>query len=125
MESINTGNLQGYADKLINLAIEYGPTLLLAIIVLVAGFWIIKLVLKGTDKAMERSNIDISLRKFLRSLLGILLKVLLLISVASMIGIATTSFIAIIGAAGLAVGLALQGGLANFAGGVIILIFGH
>jgi small conductance mechanosensitive channel len=123
MDSINAGNLQGYADKLINLAVEYGPTLLLAIIVLIVGLWIIKLVLKGTDKAMERSNIDISLRKFLRSLFGILLKALLLISVASMIGIATTSFVAIIGAAGLAVGLALQGGLANFAGGVIILIF--
>jgi small conductance mechanosensitive channel len=123
MDSINTGNLQGYADKLINLAVEYGPKLLLAIIVLIVGLWIIKLVLKGTDKAMERSNIDISLRKFLRSLFGILLKALLLISVASMIGIATTSFVAIIGAAGLAVGLALQGGLANFAGGVIILIF--
>lgn len=123
MDSINAGNLQNYADKLINLAVEYGPKLLLAIIVLIAGLWIIKLVLKGTNKAMERSNIDISLRKFLRSLFGILLKALLLISVASMIGIATTSFVAIIGAAGLAVGLALQGGLANFAGGVIILIF--
>jgi small conductance mechanosensitive channel len=75
------------------------------------------------NKTMERSNIDISLRKFLSSLFGIILKVLLLISVASMIGIATTSFVAILGAAGLAVGLALQGGLANFAGGVIILIF--
>lgn len=123
MDTINAGNLQGYADKLINLAVEYGPKLLLAIIVLIAGLWIIKLVLKGTDKAMERSNIDISLRKFLKSLFSIMLKALLLISVASMIGIATTSFVAIIGAAGLAVGLALQGGLANFAGGVIILIF--
>ncbi len=119
MENLNTSYLQ----KLIDLSAEYGPKLLLAIIVLIIGLWVIKLVIKGANKAMERSNIEVSLRKFLRSLFGILLKVLLLISVASMIGIATTSFVAIIGAAGLAVGLALQGGLANFAGGVIILIF--
>jgi small conductance mechanosensitive channel len=123
MEAINANSLQYYSQKLIDLAVEYGPKLLLAIIVLLAGLWIIKFVLKGANRAMDRSNVDVSLRKFLGSLFGILLKVLLLISVASMIGIATTSFVAIIGAAGLAVGLALQGGLANFAGGVIILIF--
>ncbi|HAS76051.1 MAG TPA: mechanosensitive ion channel protein MscS, partial [Marinobacter adhaerens] len=66
---------------------------------------------------------DPTLNKFLCGLIGAILKILLLISVASMVGIATTSFIAIIGAAGLAVGLALQGSLANFAGGVLILIF--
>lgn len=123
MNNLSTTSLQSYGQKAIDLAIEYGPKLLLAVIVLLAGLWVIKLVAKTTGKAMERSNVDISLRKFLISLFGILLKVLLLISVASMIGIATTSFVAIIGAAGLAVGLALQGGLANFAGGVIILIF--
>jgi small conductance mechanosensitive channel len=123
MEGINANSLQYYSQKLIDLAVEYGPKLLLAILVLAVGLWIIKLALKGINRAMERSNIEISLRKFLSSLFGILLKVLLLISVASMIGIATTSFVAIIGAAGLAVGLALQGGLANFAGGVIILIY--
>ena len=123
MDTLSTNNLQGYVQKLSNLAVEYGPKLLLAIIVLIVGLWIIKLVVRAMNKTMERSNIDISLRKFLSSLFGIILKVLLLISVASMIGIATTSFVAILGAAGLAVGLALQGGLANFAGGVIILIF--
>jgi small conductance mechanosensitive channel len=123
MDNINTSTLQGYMEKAIDLAIEYGPKLLLAIIVLIVGLWIIRLVVKSINKAMEHSNVEPSLRKFLSSLSGILLKVLLLISVASMIGIATTSFIAILGAAGLAVGLALQGGLANFAGGVIILIF--
>ncbi len=123
MDGINANSLQYYSQKLIDLAVEYGPQLLLAILVLFAGLWIIKLALKGANRAMERSSIEISLRRFLNSLFGILLKVLLLISVASMIGIATTSFVAIIGAAGLAVGLALQGGLANFAGGVIILIY--
>ena len=120
---MDTNNINIYLEKLITLAVEYGPKLLLAIIVLFAGLWIIKLLLKGINKTMERSGLELSLRKFLGSFSGILLKVLLFISVASMIGIATTSFVAIIGAAGLAVGLALQGGLGNFAGGVIILIF--
>ena len=120
---MNADQIQSYTQKIIDLAIVYGPKLLLAIIVLIIGLWIIKLINKGLNKAMEKGDVDISLRKFLGSLAGILLKVLLLISVASMIGIATTSFVAILGAAGLAVGLALQGGLANFAGGVLILIF--
>ena len=120
---MNADQINTYTQKAVELIIEYGPKLILAIIVLIIGLWIIKLVIKGLNKAMEKGDVDISLRKFLSSLSRILLKVLLLISVASMIGIATTSFIAILGAAGLAVGLALQGGLANFAGGVIILIF--
>ncbi|MBT8378959.1 MAG: mechanosensitive ion channel [Ignavibacteria bacterium] len=123
MEELNTNQVQNYSQKAIDLVIEYAPDLILAIIVLVVGLFIIKLIVKATNRAMERSEVDISLRKFLSRLFGILLKVLLLISVASMVGIATTSFVAILGAAGLAVGLALQGGLANFAGGVIILIF--
>ncbi len=120
---MNADQINTYTQKAVELVIEYGPKLILAIIVLIIGLWIIRFVIKGLNKAMEKGDVDISLRKFLSSLSGILLKVLLLISVASMIGIATTSFVAILGAAGLAVGLALQGGLANFAGGVIILIF--
>jgi small conductance mechanosensitive channel len=120
---MNTNNLQVYVQKTIDLAAEYGPKLLLAIIVLIIGLWIIRFAVRVMNRTMERSHIEVSLRKFLSSLFGMILKILLLISVASMIGIATTSFVAIIGAAGLAVGLALQGGLANFAGGVIILIF--
>ena len=123
MEELNTNQVQNYGQKAIDLVIEYAPDLIVAIIVLVVGLFIIKLIVKATNKAMERSEVDISLRKFLNRLFGMLLRVLLLISVASMVGIATTSFVAILGAAGLAVGLALQGGLANFAGGVIILIF--
>ncbi len=117
------GDLQTYYDKGIELLWEVVPDFLLAIVALLIGLWIIKVLVKSTEKAMEKGNVDVSLRKFFRSLLNIGLKVLLLISVASMIGIATTSFIAIIGAAGLAVGLALQGSLSNFAGGVLILLF--
>ncbi len=116
-------NVQIYYQKGIDLIWKVVPDLLLAIIVLLIGLWAIKFVVKGLNKIMEKADVDISLRKFLSSLAGIGLKVLLLISVASMVGIATTSFVAILGAAGLAVGLALQGSLANFAGGVLILLF--
>ena len=123
MDNLTTSNFQTYMQKAIDLVVAYGPKLLLAIIVLVVGLWIIRIIVRSINRAMEHSKVEASLRKFLSSLFSILFKVLLLISVASMIGIATTSFVAILGAAGLAVGLALQGGLANFAGGVLILIF--
>ena len=100
-----------------------GPNLILALVVLVIGFWIIKLISKGSEKTMHRAKIEESLKRFLISLINIALKALLLISVASMLGIATTSFVAVLGAAGLAVGLSLQGSLSNFAGGVLIIIF--
>jgi len=116
-------NFEIYYKQAIDFAWNVIPGFLLALIVLIIGLWIIKLIVKGVNKAMEKSDVEISLRKFLLSLTSIGLKALLLISVASMIGIATTSFIAVLGAAGLAVGLALQGSLANFAGGVLILLF--
>ncbi len=117
------GNLEAYTSKAIELIMSYGPKLVLAIIVLLIGLWLIKILVKAFKKVLENAGMDVSLQKFLTSLVSILLKALLIISVASMVGIATTSFIAILGAAGLAIGLALQGSLANFAGGVLILIF--
>ena len=123
MEVFNMNNLQGYTGKAVELLMGYGPKLLLAIVTLIIGLWIIKLFVKAFGRTMERSKTDVSLQRFLLSLVGILLKVMLVISVASMIGIQMTSFIAILGAAGLTVGLALQGSLANFAGGVLILLF--
>lgn len=116
-------NLNAYYQKAIDFAWDVIPDLLLAVVVLIIGLWTIKLVVKGLNKVMEKGDVEISLRKFFLNLSGIGLKALLLITVASMVGIATTSFIAILGAAGLAVGLALQGSLANFAGGVLILLF--
>lgn len=103
------------------MALSYSPKLLLAIVTLLAGLWVIKRFVRFLDAKLGEK--DPTLSKFLCGLLSILLKALLLISVASMIGIATTSFIAVLGAAGLAVGLALQGSLSNFAGGVLILVF--
>ncbi len=109
-------------DKLEHYALTYGPKVLLAILTLILGLWAIALFTRWVGRLMEKRELDVSLRPFLKSMLGTLLKVLLFISVASMLGIETTSFIAVLGAFGLAVGLALQGSLANFAGGVLILI---
>ncbi|MDP8313490.1 MAG: mechanosensitive ion channel, partial [Candidatus Celaenobacter antarcticus] len=111
-----------YFDKAIELVMEYGPKLILAILVLIIGMWIIKGVKKLFTKAMQKGQVEISLQKFLISMITVALKVLLLISVASMVGIATTSFIAILGAATFAIGLALQGSMSNFAGGILILL---
>jgi len=112
-----------YTNQALDLVIKHGPGILLAIVTLFIGLWLIRIVVKSMEKAMNRANVDESLHKFLGSLISILLKVLLLISVASMLGIEATSFIAVLGAAGLAVGLAMQGSLSNFAGGVLILLF--
>ncbi|WP_054112822.1 mechanosensitive ion channel family protein [Marinagarivorans algicola] len=115
--------MQSQVDKIIELVTIYGGRFVLAIVVLIVGLWIIgrlsKLVRKSTVKGLP----DETLAKFLSNIFEVILKVLLVISVASMVGIETTSFVAVLGAAGLAVGLALQGSLSNFAGGVMILIF--
>jgi len=105
------------------LTMSYGPKLVAAIAVWVIGGWIVKLILKGIDKTMEKGKTDASLRPFLSGLIGGLLKVMVVITALGMLGIEMTSFIAILGAAGLAVGMALSGTLQNFAGGVMILIF--
>jgi len=120
---VNTEQISIYIDKAIELLMLYVPQLVLAIVVLLVGLWIINRVVKIMDKGMQRSRMEPTLARFLQSLVNIGLKALLLISVASMVGIATTSFIAVLAAAGLAVGLALQGSLGNFAGGALILMF--
>lgn len=114
--------MTAYTSKAVDYLINNGPRVLLAIVVLFIGLWIIKRISKLAKKAMSIQKFDPSLLTFLTSLLSIGLKVLLIVSVAGMIGIATTSFVAVLGAAGLAVGLSLQGSLANFAGGVLVLL---
>lgn len=112
-----------YIDKGVSMFIGYAPTLLLAIVALILGFWIANMLSKTSVKMMKKQGVDESLQGFLKSFISILLKTLVIISVAGMVGIEMTSFIAILGAAGLAVGMALSGTLQNFAGGVMILIF--
>ena len=116
-------NTQEIMDVATNMVMTYGPEILKAIIVWFIGVWVIKLTVAGFGKVMNRSKLDVSLQSFLKSIAAIVLKVMLGITVLSMLKIEMTSFIAILGAAGLAVGLALSGTLQNFAGGVMILLF--
>lgn len=111
-----------YSSIAIDYVMTYGPKVVLAIVTLIVGLWIIKLVTNSTRKAMTKKEFDPSLTPFLVTILSVALKVMLLISVVGMVGIEVTSFIAVLGAVGLAIGLALQGTLQNFAGGVVILL---
>ncbi len=104
-------------------AFEYGVKIVLAIIILFIGFQLIKVIVNFIEKGMLRSKVDKSIRPFLKSIISIGLKILLLLSVAGTLGIKTTSFVALLASAGLAFGLALQGSLSNFAGGILILLF--
>lgn len=110
-------------QKWIDLATEYGLKIIAAIVIWIVGSWIIKKLLKASRKIMTKSSYDESLQKFLLNLLNWGLKILLVITLLGTLGVPTTSFAAIIAAAGLAIGLALQGSLGNFAGGVLIMIF--
>ncbi|WP_339436029.1 MULTISPECIES: mechanosensitive ion channel family protein [unclassified Pseudomonas] len=107
----------------IPMIMEYGSRVLLAVITLAIGWWLINVFTHRVGRLLATRNADLALQHFVTSLANIALKVMLIVSVASMIGVATTSFVAAIGAATLAIGLALQGSLANFAGGVLILLF--
>lgn len=118
MEQINN-KISTYID----MAIEYAPKVLLGLLALLIGLWIISKIVKMLGNVMNRSSLDKSVQPFLLSLVGVILKVMLLFSVAETVGLQTTSFIAVLAAAGFAVGMALQGSLANFAAGVMVLIF--
>ncbi len=115
--------VERYTKEAYDFAVDFAPKLIIALLVLIVGFWAIRQFGRLSEKAMQRRAFDVSLRTFLRSLISIGLKIILLITVAGMLGIQTTSLVTILGAAGLAVGLALQGSLSNFAGGVLILVF--
>jgi small conductance mechanosensitive channel len=116
-------NLSNAIDYLTEFAMTYGLRLLGAIVVLIIGWKIIGAIKRSLNRTMEKREMEASLKSFLSSVLIILLRVMLIISVLSMLGVAMTSFIAILGAFGLAIGLALSGTLQNFAGGVMILLF--
>lgn len=120
---LDIDQLSAHLDNALTMTMLYLPKLVLAVVVLFVGLSLIKRLVALMGSGMARTQAEPTLTRFLESLVSIVLKALLFISVASMIGIATTSFIAVLGAAGLAVGLALQGSLANFAGGVLILLF--
>lgn len=108
---------------LTEIVMVYGMNLVWAILTLVVGLWIVNIVVRGVRKGLDKGETEETLKSFLTSIVSILLKVMVYITALGMLGVEMTSFIAILGAAGLAVGLALSGALQNFAGGVMILLF--
>ncbi|WP_428658371.1 mechanosensitive ion channel family protein [Runella sp.] len=116
-------NLASIKDQIILAITQYGGKILLAIAVFIVGRLLIGRISRFISNRMNSSHIDRDVQPFLKSLVTVGLTVMLLLSCAGILGIQTTSFVAILGAAGLAVGLALQGSLANFAGGVLLLVF--
>jgi small conductance mechanosensitive channel len=116
-------NFEGRIEKLIDLLVLKVPELVAGVVILIVGRYVIKLILKILNSRFEKRNLDISIRGFILSLLKFVCYTLLILTVASTVGIQTTSFIAALSAFGLAVGMALQGSLSNFAGGVLILLF--
>lgn len=101
----------------------WAPKILSAILVLIIGFWIVGWIINLLGKAMDRAQMDKDVQPFLKSLSGVLLKILVLITAAGIVGIEVTAFAALIAAGGLAIGMALQGTLGHFASGVLILLF--
>lgn len=119
---------QEYTDSILEIIekyniMDYAFNIVFAILILIIGLWLAKKIVKISQKLMAKRGIDETLQKFLGDLMNWVLKILVFITAISQVGVETTSFVAILGAAGLAVGLALQGSLANFAGGALIMIF--
>ncbi len=115
--------MQEFIDMLITKAELYAPDILLALLTLIVGFWLANRISDLLARALRSRHVDESIIPFLGSIVSVLLKVMVLISVAGMVGIETTSFAALIAAGGLAIGLALQGSLGHFASGVMLLTF--
>lgn len=115
--------VNSYIDQLTLLAWQYGPRLLSALAILIAGFWVIRKFSQGFNAFLRARKIDDSLTPFFGTLIDTSMKVILLLVVASKVGIETTSFIAIFSALVFSIGLALQGSLGNFASGILILLF--
>ena len=114
---------QGWVDKGIDFAVEYGPKVLGAILIYLIGSWIVGRIVRALRRVMKRLNYEESLQRFLMNLISWGLRIVLILLVVSALGVDVTMFAAILAAAGLAVGLALQGSLSNFAGGVLVMIF--
>ena len=110
-------------DDIHGFLLKIGTNVLVAVAILVIGFWVVKMMVKAVKKILRKSHTDESLVTFLSSLMTMVLKILIVISAITQLGVEMTSFVTILGAAGLAIGLAFSGTLSNFAGGVMILIF--
>lgn len=126
MKDLNLSNVQDNWENFITSAIAMAPRLITAlvsaILIFIVGRWIIGLLKKLIRKAFIKKEVELSLQKFLLNVITWSLNILLFIIVVTQLGVQTSAFVAMIGAAGLAIGLALQGSLANFAGGILILM---
>ena len=115
--------MQETIDKIYGYVVQYGLSFLMAILILVVGRWVARLLSKLVGKIMQKAKINETLVSFTKNITYYIILVFVILAALNKVGIETTSFIAIIGAAGLAVGLALQGSLANFAAGVMLVLF--
>lgn len=126
MNDLELNDVQAHWNNFVASAIAWTPRIITALIsallIYLIGSWIIRLLKRMIDRAFERRKMDVSLQRFLSNLIGWILNILLFIVVVTQLGVQTSAFVAIIGAAGLAIGLALQGSLSNFAGGILILL---
>src|SRR5690349_17810254 len=125
MESlfVDINYVEQYSQKFINILIDYSPKLVAALLLLFIGIWTIRIINKVSRKIMVKRGIEPTLIEFLSDIIFWGLRIMLFIAVISKLGIESSSFVAILGAAGLAVGLSLQGSLSNFAGGMLIILF--
>lgn len=114
---------QAYIETIKKLIFDYSPKIAVALLILFCGLWLTSFVTKTAKKLMTKRNVEITLTNFLGNIIFWTLRIMLFIIVISKLGVETSSFVAILGAAGLAVGLSLQGSLSNFAGGILIILF--
>ena len=114
---------QTYLNTIKNLIFDYSPKVAVALLMLFGGLWLTSFITKTAKKLMFKRNVEITLTNFLGNIIFWTLRTMLFITVISKLGVETSSFVAILGAAGLAVGLSLQGSLSNFAGGILIILF--
>lgn len=120
---MNFANLESSLEKLFDQVLLKIPSIAVGIVILIIGRLVIRFTLSMIDRRFERRGVDVSIQDFIKSIVRFALYALLILTVANTMGIQTTSFIAVMSAFGLAVGMALQGSLSNFAGGVLILLF--
>jgi small conductance mechanosensitive channel len=109
-------------DKIYTWLVTFGPRILLAVVVLIAGIWLLRLTKKWFGKFLGRKRLDPSIKPFLQGALSMVLQILLILALLQVLGIQMTMFAALIGAFGVAAGLALSGTLQNFTSGILILL---
>lgn len=121
--TLDPNYIESYANTLISTILEYSPKVVSALLILFIGLYAIRIINRLIRKIMIKRELDPTLTKFLADILLWVLRVLLFVTFIDQLGIGTSSFVAILGAMGLAVGLSLQGSLSNFAGGMLIILF--